>query len=347
MNNKRIAAYVRVSTDEQAREGLSIDGQINCIKNYCSMYFESCEIDYFVDDGYTGRNTNRPKFKKMINNINTYDYVSIWKLDRLSRSLIDAINILKMIIKKNIELVSVNERIDMSTAMGRAFIAIILIFAELEVENTSERTKMGLQQKCRNGEYPFSKLPFGYLMTDDRKLIPDPSTTEMINNIYNKYYNEQKNINHIVKEVEGVVDKYSFKQLEKICHRVLKNPIYTGKFEYLGECFENIVEVPVVDINLNSLEYRVNYDTHEYENYEVYCIKCGSRLYNSTTIKKKTGAEYKYKNCTKCEKRVNQDKLIRKIKEARSKYLKNELNYTKECMIYYNFMEDTILINLL
>ncbi len=344
---KKIAAYVRVSTDEQAREGLSIDGQKNCIRKYCEMYFNNFEIDYYVDDGYSGRTTKRPKFKLMMKNITAYDYVCIWKLDRLSRSLVDAIHILKIIIKQKIELISVIERIDMSTAMGRAFVAIILIFAELEVENTSERTKMGLQQKCRNGEYPFSKSPFGYIMTDDRKLIPDPRTKKLINVIYEKYHNNQKNINSIVKEVEMMFDKFSFKQIEKICHRVLKNPIYVGKFEYLGECFGNVIKKPVVDEkNLLTTDYRiVKHKVHEYMKIDILCIKCGNKLSNATTLKQ-NGNEYKYKVCTNCKKRINEKKLESLILAAGLKYFKNNLNTHKDFVYHYNFDSGDVLINI-
>lgn len=344
---KQVAAYIRVSTDEQAREGLSIDGQIACIKNYCDMYFENYEITLFVDDGYSGRNVNRPRLKKLISSVDQFDCVAIWKLDRLSRSLIDAVEILKKFVSMNVDIVSVQERIDMTTAMGRAFVSIILIFAELEVENTSERTKMGLQQKARNGEYPFSKLPYGYVLTEKRKLVPDEKTKDMINSIYKQYYLEEKNINQIVKSVSEVYNHLSFKQLEKICHRVLKNDIYIGKFEYLGEVFENIVKVPIIDTNKLCVDgYKeIQFKSHEYKLSNVYCIHCGSVLSNSTTVKR-NGNEYKYKVCNKCRKRVNQDKLIKLIVESKVDYMKNDLNFKKDFSFFYNFNNNKIFISM-
>lgn len=337
----KVAGYARVSTDEQARDGLSIEGQIESIKKYCALYNDKYNIDFYIDKGFTGRNMQRKNLRLMLSNIHDYDQLIVWKLDRLSRSLSDSVLIIDDIIEKDVALISIEEKIDCSTPTGRAFINIIMTFAQLEVESISERTKLGLLQKARNGSYPFSVLPYGYLLNDDRKLVPDESTKQLINIIYQKYFKDKINPNKICYELNKMYPNYTRKQMEKIVHRVLKNRIYIGEFSYQGEIHPDVIAQPVVkDKFYKNLVYKApQHIIHTYESFTVYC-SCGMKLHNTTVTK--SGRTYKYKCCSRCNKRINEKKIRNLIYYQNISQTNNELNNSKKVRYVYDFQTKKI-----
>ncbi len=341
MTSIKVAGYARVSTEEQAREGLSIEGQIESIKKYCALYNNEYDIDFYIDEGFTGRNMHRKNLKLMLNRIHDYDQLIVWKLDRLSRSLSDSVLIIDDIIEKDVALISIEEKIDCGTPTGRAFINIIMTFAQLEVESISVRTKLGLLQKARNGCYPFSVLPYGYLLNSERKLVPDESKKQLIKEIYQKYFKERKNPNKLCYELNEKYPDYTLKKLEKIVHRVLKNRIYVGEFSYQGEVHPDVIAEPVITDNYykNRVYKSPQYSTYTYENFTVYC-KCGMKLHNTTV--RKGDKVYKYKCCSRCNKRINEKAIRNLIYYKNITLVHNELNNFKKVRYVYDFQSKKI-----
>jgi site-specific DNA recombinase len=138
----KYALYARVSTREQASEGESLNEQILKMEAYC-LYQGINNWDVYREEGYSGKDTKRPEFQRLIADIEKGDIQSVIvkKIDRLSRSIIDFENIYNYMESKGVTLNSLNESFDTSTAIGRAAIRIILVFAQLEREQISERTK--------------------------------------------------------------------------------------------------------------------------------------------------------------------------------------------------------------
>mgnify|MGYP002624550982 FL=1 len=168
----RAALYIRVSTDEQAREGFSIDAQ----KRKLLAYAESQDWDVvsvLVDDGYSTKDLNRPAMQELLQKVRNeeIDVVLVFKLDRLTRSVRDLYALLDEFSRHDVGFRSAQEQFDTTTTMGRAMLGILGIFAQWERETIAERVRFGMEQKVREGKKPGGKYPFGY----DRKgnLIPD------------------------------------------------------------------------------------------------------------------------------------------------------------------------------
>lgn len=182
----RIATYIRVSTQEQAVEGYSIEAQKERLSNYCKAKGWQLVAEY-IDGGFSGSNLDRPQIQKLINDVKSdiFDGILVYKLDRLSRSQKDTLYLIEDVFLKNeISFISLNENFDTSTAFGRAMIGILSVFAQLEREQIKERTRMGLEERVKQGKH-HSFAPFGYRYVD-KKLIIEPSEAEVVKFIFER-----------------------------------------------------------------------------------------------------------------------------------------------------------------
>lgn len=167
-NNLYVMLYIRVSTDRQAEEGYSIDIQKERLASYVKSMFgdKNVTTEYFIDDGYSGGNLDRPEMKRMIDEIKdgTGTHVIVYKLDRLSRSQKDTLYLIEdVFLMHNIAFISMQESFNTSTAFGRAVVGILSVFAQLERENIYERTRSGMQKRVESGLWPGGGgVPFGY-----------------------------------------------------------------------------------------------------------------------------------------------------------------------------------------
>lgn len=136
----RVAIYVRVSTIEQARDGYSVQEQIDSLKLYCKA-MKWIVVNVYTDAGHSGANTDRPALQDMIKDIEKglIDKVLVYKLDRLSRSQKDTLELIEdVFLVNNTDFVSMNENFDTSTSFGRAMIGILAVFAQLEREQINQ-----------------------------------------------------------------------------------------------------------------------------------------------------------------------------------------------------------------
>lgn len=164
--------YVRVSTDEQARHGYSIAAQIEKLEAYCiSQGWEM--VKQFIDDGYSAKDLNRPQFKEMMNIVQKggIDVVLVYRLDRLTRSVVDLYSILQELDKYECKFKSATEVYDTTNAMGRLFITLVAAIAQWERENTAERVRMGMEKKIKLGLWKGGTPPYGYKIVDKQLVI--------------------------------------------------------------------------------------------------------------------------------------------------------------------------------
>ncbi len=158
-----IAIYSRKS--KFVENSKSTENQISLCKDYCEKHFEAT-INYFIyeDEGFSGKNDNRPAFKKMTTELveKNINCVVCYKLDRISRNVTDFNNIIKKLDYLSISFISIKEQFDTTTPMGRAMMLISAVFAQLERETIGERIKDNLQELSINGSFVNSKEPFGY-----------------------------------------------------------------------------------------------------------------------------------------------------------------------------------------
>lgn len=159
----RVAIYVRVSTQEQAREGFSIPAQIESLRAFCKS--QGWEIvEEYKEEGKSAKDLDRPKMKEMMSDIRKrkFDLVLVHKLDRLTRSVHDLYELLEYFEKHEVKFRSATEVYDTTTAMGRLFITLVAALAQWERENLGERVKFGIEQMIDEGKRPGGHSAFGY-----------------------------------------------------------------------------------------------------------------------------------------------------------------------------------------
>ncbi len=158
----RAIGYIRVSTDEQAKEGVSLENQEAKIRSYCDLKdFEILEI--VQDAGISAKNLRRPGAQKVIEMAREqmFDAVVVYKLDRMFRSTSDALLTTKQFDKWGVGFHSISENLDTKSAMGKFFFTLTAALAEMEREIIGERTRDVLQRKKANGEV-YGHVPFGF-----------------------------------------------------------------------------------------------------------------------------------------------------------------------------------------
>ena len=166
----KVAIYVRVSTIMQA-DRFSLPMQKNDLMNYCKAMLGTEDYVIFEDAGFSGKNTDRPAFQDMMKRVRAteFSHVLVWKLDRISRNLLDFAQMYTELKKLGVTFISRNEAFDTSTAMGEAMLKIILVFAELERNMTAERVTATMVSRASSGKWNGSSPPFGFSYDKETK----------------------------------------------------------------------------------------------------------------------------------------------------------------------------------
>ena len=148
----KVAIYLRVSTTHQIDKD-SLPMQRKDLIAYCSLILGTDNYEIFEDAGYSGKNTDRPAFQDMMKRIRNgeFTHLLVWKIDRISRNLLDFAEMYEELQRLRVTFVSKNEQFDTSTAIGEAMLKIILVFAELERNMTSERVTATMISRANNG----------------------------------------------------------------------------------------------------------------------------------------------------------------------------------------------------
>lgn len=153
-----IAIYARKSVFRE--DSISIESQIEM----CKYEAKGAECIVYADNGFSGKNTDRPEYKHMIEDIKAkkIDKVIVYKLDRISRSILDFSNMMCLFQEMNIAFVSATEHFDTSSPMGRAMLNICIVFAQLERETIQQRVADAYTSRSKKGIYMGGKIPYGY-----------------------------------------------------------------------------------------------------------------------------------------------------------------------------------------
>ena len=175
----KAVGYVRVSTEEQAREGLSLDAQEEKIRAYCTAKGWRL-VRIYRDEGFSGKDLNRPGLQSLIQDLKNdgFEAVVVAKLDRLTRSVRDLGYLIDDLFD-GVALASVEESLDTTTAGGRFVLNILGAVAQWERETIAERTRNTLRFKRERGEW-VGRIPYGFKIGPDGRLVEDP---EEIKNI--------------------------------------------------------------------------------------------------------------------------------------------------------------------
>ena len=241
--SKKVAIYCRVSTTEQAEEGYSIDEQNIKIREYCER--EGHEIyNLYEDRGISGKNiTNRPGIKQLLQDAteNKFDLVIVWKLNRISRKLLDILNIVELLNKHNIAFRSLTENFETETPSGKLQLNIMGAIGEFERETIAENVKMGLLARAKEGRWN-GGVVLGYDLVElnnegkKRKNTvlkineKEANTVRRIFELYSQGHGYKAVVNRINKE--GHKTKRNGEFAVSTVKEILQNPVYIGKIRY-------------------------------------------------------------------------------------------------------------------
>lgn len=326
--------YPRVSTEDQSRFGHSLDEQEDRLRKLCE--FKGYEIyKVYREEGVSAKNTNRPKFQEMIEDMKSgkINKIIVYKLDRLTRSIRDLETICTMLEEYNCSLESVAEEINTETANGKFFIRMLTILAQLEIERTSERTKFGLIGAAKKGHLS-GKPPIGYTKLDNTKeLVIDEIQADVVRRIFRLYLDGLAvcSICKIFNEEEVLNRRWPTTTVDKI----LSNQLYIGNMEYgkrtNGEpqIFEDVVPAIIDKTSFEMVQKRKEKNLKNFHRKLTYifmqkvrCPKCGKIMGgSSSTSKNKT--KHVYYKCVNCNTRVNETK----IEKSLIKFLNDMLDF--------------------
>lgn len=194
----KCAIYRRVSTDEQAEKGFSLENQLLRLQAFAESQGWEVVHDY-MDDGYSGKNMNRPQIKRMLHDLksNKFDIVLVYRLDRFTRSVKDLNDLLEVFKEHEVDFKSATESIDTATATGRMILNMMVSTAQWERETISERVKDVVRKKKDLGLISTGYPPYGYAMNDG-VISQVPHEVEIVKFVFEKakVYGFQKFLNY-------------------------------------------------------------------------------------------------------------------------------------------------------
>ena len=222
--NKPLAAiYIRVSTEDQALHGFSLAGQEDALKNYCSaLGYNFYKI--YRDEGKSAKDIkHRPAMQELLSDAENKKFSSIfiYKLDRFSRSLKDLILTIEKLKEWGVDFVSLQDRIETTSASGKLMFHIISAFAEFERNIIGERTSFGMARKSQEGG-AISKPPFGYKMVD-KKLEIDTVKGPLVVSLFNDFASSKISLNKLALNYGLTVNGVK---------KVLSNRAYLGESKF-------------------------------------------------------------------------------------------------------------------
>ena len=253
--------YLRVSTDEQAREGYSIRAQEEKLRAY-AIVKDWPIFGIYADEGISGKDIDgRPEIKRLLADVESgkVKNVLVYKIDRLTRSTKNLIELVELFNKHHCAFNSLIESIDTASATGRMFLKIVGIFAEFERENLAERVRLGLERKVKEG-YSLCKHSFsyGYFREDGnliQKVIEDEAV--IVRRIFSMYLDDDYSFTKIAKTLnaENISTKMGSKRVQITIRKVLTNCNYIGRVRYGTKDASRYFEVaghhePILDENI-------------------------------------------------------------------------------------------------
>ncbi len=231
----KAAIYIRVSTQYQV-DRASLPVQREELINYAKYALDITDCVVFEDAGYSAKNTDRPDYQRMMARVRAgeFSHLLVWKIDRISRNLLDFAAMYAELKKLGIVFVSKNEQFDTSSAMGEAMLKIILVFAELERNMTSERVSAVMLSRANDGIWNGGKVPFGYAYDKDSKqfsIIEDEA--QVVLHIYD-LYESVKSLTTVAKSLneKGVRSRTGKPWNPTTVRTMLTNPFYAGTYRY-------------------------------------------------------------------------------------------------------------------
>lgn len=239
LHSQKVAIYIRVSTIHQIDKD-SLQVQRRELVAYCEMVLGIYDYEIFEDPGYSAKNTDRPDYIRMMEKLRTgeFSHLLVWKIDRISRNLLDFSTMYQELKKLGVTFVSKNEQFDTSNAIGEAMLKIILVFAELERNMTSERVTAVMLSRASNGQWNGGRVPYGYNYDKKTKAFSiNEAEAKLVKKMADMYEQDQSLL-FVARSLTdaGHLTKAGKPWTPTAIHTILTNPFYKGSYRYNVHC---------------------------------------------------------------------------------------------------------------
>lgn len=251
----KVALYARVSTEEQAKHGLSIDTQLDNLRTWAEAQGHTV-VDEYVDAGVSARKNpaKRPELQRLLGDLDKIELIAFTKLDRWTRNIKGYYDVQAILDEHRVAWAAIQEDYETVTAAGRFRVNIMLSVAENEADRTSERIKDVLDRKISRGEYIGNRVPYGYSV-DGKHLVPNDKADD-VRAAYELYRHTGS-----IYQVKNFLHDRGHKIVYVTVCRILRNPMYAGRYRDNHNYCEPIIQPELFDevqIMLEKRSYRQN-----------------------------------------------------------------------------------------
>ena len=335
--------YIRVSTEDQAREGFSLGEQEEKLKQLCD--YKGYEVyKVYCDAGISAKDMeHRPKFQEMLKDMKDgkINYIVAYKLDRVTRSVRDLEELISQLEKYNTYLVCDRDDVNTSTANGRFFVRMLTVLSQLEIEIVSERTKFGLNGAIKSGHLP-GQVALGFKKDGNRKTIIDPATAPIIKRIFDLYLQGKTflQISNIFNEEKVLNKNWKDTHIE----RIINNRLYMGDYEMYKRLKERRNVEPVIYMNVvdpiipryiwEECQAQKIINQRTYTRDRVYtffqklkCPKCGKIMKCKGSGGKRR--KYVYYNCENCHENIRESYVEEEFEKIVGQLLRFDNEYNE------------------
>lgn len=322
---KTYLLYARVSARGSSwnAEETSVGVQLADMRAHILRIDPAAEFEEVTDEFKSGKNLRRPGVQKILADLELrpvpWSCLVVWNLDRLSRSLADALPIFTKLRDAGCEFISINQDfLSCHGAMGRYILHQTIAIAELERGMCSERTSAKMRWIASEGKIPYGRLPFGFFRDPDLKntVRIDPEKAEIVKAIFDLYVAEKLTFAEINRRWPGVFAN------RQILYSILRQPLYIGELHYGGKIYQTehaaVVDRAVFDKaqELLAMQKRQTYVREGVEKYDyllsgILRCHCG-RYMTGYSVRKSNGKQFYYYRCTdncRCKNAVNAESL--------------------------------------
>jgi site-specific DNA recombinase len=251
----RCAVYTRKSSEE----GLDMDfNSLDAQRESCEAYVVSQRAegwtlvaDRYDDGGFSGGTLERPGLKRLLADVGAgkIDVVVVYKIDRLSRSMLDFLNLVELFERQGVTFVSVTQSFNTKDAMGRMALNILVTFAQFERELIGERIRDNVAASRKRGKWMGGWTPLGYEVRD-RKLIIHQEDAERVRSIFRRFV-QLKSATRLARELvaAGATNRYGHALDKGVLYKLLNNRVYIGEAVHKGTSYPGEHE-PIIDLAL-------------------------------------------------------------------------------------------------
>lgn len=291
----RTALYCRVSTDQQVRDGDSIQAQLSALKSYCKKNgYEIAGI--YTDDGISGTLLNeRDELQRLLDDVRSgkIDLLIFTKLDRYFRNLKHYLNTQEVLDKYNVPWIAIWENYETRTPQGRLMVNQMLSFAQFEAEQTGQRINQVFSYKRQNREVLSGKIPFGYKI-ENKHLVVDPEKADIVRRVFQTYISTG-GVSETLRRTEGL----GLPRTQRAIKLLLQNRKYIGECYGIENYHEAIIDRDTFDMVQEMLSRNVRqtkFRTYIFSGLCT-CSDCGRRLVGTTDKIKPRNERYKVYRC--------------------------------------------------